>query len=48
MADARRARIERRAVVAARVAQTAPAGDGCARSALSSVANTATGPSHHE
>ena len=48
MADARRARIEHRAAVAARVAQTAPAGEGCARRAPSPVANAAIGPAGHE
>ena len=48
MADARRARAKRRAAVAACVAQTAPAGDGCARRAPSPVANAATGPAGHE
>ena len=43
MADARRARAERQAAVAARVAQTAPAGDGYARRAPSSVATEASG-----
>ena len=48
MADAHQARAERRAAVAARVAQTTPVGDGCARRALSSVANAGTGPAGHE
>ena len=48
MADACRARAECRAVVAARVTQTALAGDGCAPRAPSPVANSATDPVGHE
>ena len=43
MADARRARAERRAALTARVAQTAPVG-GPPRRSLSPAANAATGP----
>ena len=48
MADACRARVERRAAITARVAQTALTGDGCARRALSRVANAATSPAGHD
>nr|XP_020170878.1 atherin-like [Aegilops tauschii subsp. strangulata] len=47
MADARRARGERRATLAARIAQTAPAG-GPPRRSPSSAANAAIGPAGHE
>ena len=47
MSDARRARAERRAALAARVAQTAPAG-GPPRRSLSPAANAATGPMGNE
>ena len=47
MADARRARAERRAALATRVAQTAPVG-GRPRRSLSPAANAATGPAGNE
>ena len=47
MADARRARAERRAALAARVAQTAPIG-GCPCRSPSPAANVATGPTGNE
>ena len=47
MADARRARAERRAALAARVAQTAPVG-GPPRCSPSPAANAATGPAGNE
>nr|XP_020187639.1 transcriptional regulatory protein AlgP-like [Aegilops tauschii subsp. strangulata] len=48
MANARRVRAERRAVLAVRVAQTAPTGDGAPRRSPSPAANAATGPAAHE
>ena len=48
MADARRVRAERRAAHAARVAQTAPPGDGNPRRSPSPAADAATGPVIHE
>ena len=47
MADARRARAERRAALAARVAQTAPVG-GCPHRSPSPAANAATDPARNE
>ena len=47
MADARRARAERRAALAARVTQTAPIG-GCPRRFPSPAANAAIGPAGNE
>ena len=47
MADARRARAERRAALATRVAQTAPVG-GRPRCFLSPATNAATGPTRNE
>ena len=47
MADARRARAERRAALTARVAQTAPVG-GPPRRSPSPAANAATGPMGNE
>ena len=47
MADARLVRAERRAALAARVAQTAPAGDDVPLRSASPAANAATGPATH-
>src|SRR4051812_20346980 len=47
MSDARRARAERRAAIASRVVQTAPAG-GCPRHSPSPAVNAATGPAGNE
>src|SRR3954464_15922494 len=47
MSDARRARAERRAAIAFRVAQTAPV-DGCPRRSPSPAVNAATGPAGNE
>ena len=48
MADAHRARAERRAALAARVTQIAATGDGCPCRPPSLVANAAIGPVGHE
>src|SRR3954469_24073653 len=47
MSDARRARAERRAAIASRIAQTAPVG-GCPRCSPSPAVNAATGPAGNE
>ena len=48
MADARRARAERRAARATRVAQTAAVGNGAPRRSASPMANAATDPAARE